>query len=131
MNETVESKRRLLIVDDSESMTELLRDIFESEGVVDTAGNGREALSKMAMVSYDVIISDIEMPVMNGIEFYKNARDRDPSIGDRILFYSCSIDDHYSFFKNLRVRRLEKPSPARELRKTVAGMIGSTHPCSN
>lgn len=63
--------KRVLVVDDSAFARKLIRDILDSSGalkVVDTASNGREALSKLDSVAPDVITLDVEMPLMNGIE---------------------------------------------------------------
>lgn len=65
---------RALIVDDSAYIRKVIRDILSRDGrisVVGTAGNGREALEKVGELRPDVIILDIFMPEMDGIEFIK------------------------------------------------------------
>ncbi|WP_232688524.1 chemotaxis protein CheB [Halobacterium zhouii] len=61
---------RALVVDDSHFMRTVISDILTDGGVdvVDTADNGREAVSKTAEVEPDVVTMDVEMPEMNGIE---------------------------------------------------------------
>jgi YesN/AraC family two-component response regulator len=46
---------------------------------VETAKNGAEVFKKVRAGYYSAIISDVEMPLMNGIEFYKKAREISPS----------------------------------------------------
>jgi two-component system chemotaxis response regulator CheB len=70
---------KVLIVDDSSLMRKLLSSLFEKAGdveVVGTAMNGRFALQKTESLAPDVIVLDIEMPEMNGIEFLKEKKRR-------------------------------------------------------
>lgn len=65
---------KVLIVDDSLMMRTILQDLVEALGsceVIGTAENGKEALELVKQKRPDLILLDIEMPVMNGIEFLK------------------------------------------------------------
>lgn len=65
------TKKRVLIVDDSFIMRKLIRDIVESDDdleVVDTAENGKIALQKVREALPDLVLLDIEMPEMSGLE---------------------------------------------------------------
>lgn len=67
----------VLIVDDSFLMRRVLRDILEkADGlcIAGEAADGQEALKRVAELSPDVILLDIEMPHMDGIEFLRRAR---------------------------------------------------------
>ena len=60
--------RRTLVVDDSETTRRLLRRSFENAGfLVDVARDGAEALQHMRRTPYDLVIMDLEMPVMDGL----------------------------------------------------------------
>ena len=60
---------RLLVVDDLEPNRRLHAELARACGYsVDTASNGREAVEAAERVAYDCILTDIDMPVMNGIE---------------------------------------------------------------
>jgi len=66
---------RVLIVDDSEDTVGMLRRLFEIEGAtVSSATSGTEALQIAANQEFDVIITDISMPVMDGFEFLRRLR---------------------------------------------------------
>ncbi len=67
--------KRALAVDDSATMRNLVKIALEAEGfVVDTAENGKEALELTKRNTYDVVITDINMPVMDGLEFIREFR---------------------------------------------------------
>jgi len=62
--------KRILVVDDSSVIRHLVGTELSKEGYyIATAVNGRDALDKLASVRPDLILSDIDMPVMNGFEF--------------------------------------------------------------
>ncbi len=64
----------ILIIDDEKSIRNTLRDILENEKYeVDDAENGETALEKIKLNSYDVILCDIKMPGMDGIELLSKA----------------------------------------------------------
>ncbi len=66
---------RLLIVDDEKSLCQLLEIAFRKDGhVVETVSSGRTALSKLASQVYDVIVCDIRMPDITGINLLEEAQ---------------------------------------------------------
>ena len=71
----------LLIVDDEEEIQNVLMRHFTMEGYdVQTASNGVEALRVMDSHSFEIVISDIMMPEMNGIELLKKIKDNYPLV---------------------------------------------------
>ncbi|HYE16163.1 MAG TPA: response regulator, partial [Pyrinomonadaceae bacterium] len=72
---------RLLVVDDDESVRELLREILEAEGhAVSAASSGPEALSLFRPGDYDAVFTDIGMPGMSGWEFAEAVRRLDGAV---------------------------------------------------
>ena|SRR3990172_10289291 len=66
---------KLLIVEDEDTLCESLKRVFLREGYeVDVAGSAEAALAAVGSRSYDVIITDIMLPGMNGIELLKKCR---------------------------------------------------------
>lgn len=62
-------KKKVLVVDDEENIRLLFKEELEEEGYeVDTASNGLEALEKVKAAPFDIVILDIKMPVMDGIQ---------------------------------------------------------------
>jgi CheY-like chemotaxis protein/DNA-directed RNA polymerase subunit RPC12/RpoP len=72
---------RVLIVDDEESLRTVGKSILESQGYeVQCAGDGFEGLAALKNAVPDMIISDLQMPNMNGFEFLSVVRQRFPSV---------------------------------------------------
>ncbi len=68
----------VLVVDDSPVVREMLRKMLESGGCrVGTAGSGRDALGKLEEASWDCVVTDIEMPGMDGLELLGRIRSDD------------------------------------------------------
>ncbi len=67
---------RVLIVDDSRSMRRIIRKYFENSGVsrIAEAENGRAALDLLRFQDLDLIVSDLNMPVMTGLELLKELK---------------------------------------------------------
>ena len=73
-------RRRLLIVDDEPLILEVLTEHFKSEYDVETALNGADALGAILRARPDVVMLDINMPRMNGVEVLKDIKQIDESI---------------------------------------------------
>lgn len=74
-------KKHILLVDDEEGIQLLYRGEFEDDGYeVDSAYNGEEALEKFRDQSFDLVILDINMPGMNGIEVLRQMKEINPEL---------------------------------------------------
>lgn len=83
------SRIRVLIVDDSAVMRSLLRSVVSTDPsleVAGTASDGLSALNALAVVRPDLVLLDVEMPVMDGLETLKQMRERAP----RMPIIMCS-----------------------------------------
>ncbi|MCD6519126.1 MAG: response regulator [Anaerolineae bacterium] len=77
----VQEKRvSILIVDDEEGMRETLVDILEDLYQVEEASNGQEALCKVGERCYTLILMDIKMPVMDGVEALERIKSSHPEL---------------------------------------------------
>jgi len=111
--------QRFLVVDDNAIERTLYETIinyhFDSPHV-DFAANGLEALGKSTKNDYEVIIVDIEMPGMNGIDFFEQLRKFSPQKAERVIFSSANIDNHRkTFFNNEDCPHINKPFTRNEL----------------
>lgn len=72
-------KRKVLIVDDDASIQRLfVWSLKEPELEVDCASNGQEALRLIGEKYYDIVVTDYDMPVMNGYDFVKTIKSKYP-----------------------------------------------------
>ncbi|MFQ5843474.1 MAG: sigma-54-dependent transcriptional regulator [Planctomycetota bacterium] len=75
------SEKRILIVDDDPSQAEALARILAMEGYATArATRGREALQVLGASEVHLVLADLKMPEMNGIELYRRIRDRTPNL---------------------------------------------------
>lgn len=116
-------KIRLLIVDDQKLFAESLETVlslrfgnFEVAGVV---GNGREALEWVQQHAFDVILMDVRMPVMDGVEATRRIREEFPE--DRIVMLTTFKDDEYVLqaLKNGAMGYVLKNTPVEDLAATI------------
>ncbi len=87
---------RLLLVDDQRLLRDGLRTLFELEPdleVVGEAGQGREALAAYAELNPDVVLMDVRMPEMDGVEATRRLVDRWPQA--RVIILTTFDDDEY------------------------------------
>ena len=79
--EPEESRRaRILVVDDEESIRDLLRLVLTGEGYsVVTANDGEEAIEHLEAQRFDLVITDLVMPTVNGVEVLRAAKRIDPN----------------------------------------------------
>ena len=110
----------ILIVDNEPSVLKFLSALLEDDYLVQTAENGQVALDKVRKRYYDIILTDSRMPVMNGIDFYKQATAEIADIGRRFVFFSGSSDDqHLAFLRQNNIPCLPKPAPLKDILETV------------
>ena len=85
---------KILIIEDEIEMLENMKSSLEKENfVVETAGNYKEAISKVGVYEYDCILLDISLPDGNGLHLLKDIKDK--GISDSVIIVSAkdSLDD--------------------------------------
>jgi PAS domain S-box-containing protein len=129
--EASSSPLRILIVDDEAEIRETLAEILSAaQHNVITAGSGREALERMAAERYDVIVSDIRMPDLDGRALYREIERRWPEQARRVVFVTGD-----TLAAGLRESAteygrpvIEKPFAPREVRRVVAELAAESEP---
>jgi two-component system NtrC family sensor kinase len=119
-------ERRLLIVDDEPGIVDVLRRALDEKGFqTESACNGAEALSRLASKEYDLIISDICMPEMNGEKLHAAISERYPHLRDRIIFVTGDTVSPSSrnFLEQSGARWLNKPFDISEIERVVASTL--------
>src|SRR6266849_8518102 len=116
----------ILVVDDQPLVAALMADILGLEGYeVETAKNGREALEKIAARSYDLILSDLQMPELDGVGLYHELERQQPSLMQRLAFVSGSteVPEYASFCEQTAVTLLGKPFGVADLHRLVQRLL--------
>jgi two-component system, NtrC family, response regulator AtoC len=81
MEERMEQRSRVLVVDDDPASRDLLRKVLATEGhQVVTAADGREALAELARQPADLVVSDIRMPDLDGVQLLERMREAAPRV---------------------------------------------------
>ena len=108
---------KVWIIDDEESIrticTSALEDLFD----VESFGNASEALLSLNTYQPDLIITDIKMPGMSGLEFLDKVSEKFPNIPTIIITAHANIDNALSAYKGGAFEYLTKPFDIDEIRK--------------
>ncbi|HQU93795.1 MAG TPA: response regulator, partial [Pyrinomonadaceae bacterium] len=110
----------ILIVDDEQSYRQLLELVFKGDGHdVRTAANGREAVELVLEEAPNVIISDVRMPDMDGIEMLRAVRETHPDLGVVFMTAHASVESAREAFKLGADDFITKPFDVEELKLIV------------
>src|SRR5688572_25983313 len=110
----------LLIVDDEQSYRQLLTLVFQTGGhSIRTATNGREAVRLLQEEPADLIISDVKMPDMDGIELLRSVREFLPDAAMVMMTAFASVETAREAFKLGADDFIQKPFDVEELKLIV------------
>lgn len=110
-NSILDSPRKVLVVDDDESIRELCALVLRTAGYkVETAVNGADGIEKLKGSAFDLVITDINMPEVGGLEFYEAALELAPRAGGKFLFMTgAASEEQTNAVSSLGLKLLEKP----------------------
>ena len=123
----------ILLVDDSLPMRSVLKKTFKAAGYSDSefheAANGKEALDLIKDKWIDIVITDYNMPVMDGMEFIKKLKKDDTFKETPVVIVSTEgsqskIDE---FIEQGAAGYITKPFTPEILRDTIIDILGETH----
>ena len=107
---------RILLVDDEESFVDALQKRLIARGFsVEAAGSGEDAVSKAKRHAFDVVILDLAMPGMDGIETLKRLRKNDPDLQIILLTGHGSIEKAVEATKLGAMDFIQKPAKLPDL----------------
>lgn len=104
--------RHLLIIDDEPDIVNVLKCVLEETGyTIETANNGNQALQRLSNRNYDVILSDMRMPDLDGQALYIRVCDKYPALARRIIFITGDTvsEKTREFLQSTGNRWLSKP----------------------
>jgi CheY-like chemotaxis protein len=110
--------KKILIVDDELHVTLLLKQFLERTGYsVNTASNGEQALVRIAEQIPDVLITDVQMPKMGGIELCETIASRHPGLCQFIILMTSRTDRDIRVWaeSHSHILMMEKPLSMRRL----------------
>ena len=115
---------RILVVDDEESIRELLRLVLTGEGYsVFTANSGEEAIEYLEAQRFDLVITDLVMPGVNGVEVLRAAKRIDPNYPVMVITGHPSVEAVTKLMRLGAGDYLTKPFNIDVLRVTVAKLL--------
>ncbi len=119
--------KSVLVVDDENIIVDLYVELLNGLGLnVDTASSGLEAIKKIEGRDYDLIISDVKMPKMNGLQLYEKAIAQKPEMRHRFVFVTGSTNAPMSlkFSSAMDIPCFMKPLNIEKIEKIILRMVG-------
>jgi CheY-like chemotaxis protein len=116
-------KMKLLIVDDEENIRFLFKEELEEEGyVVDVASNGLEALEKVKNADFDLVVLDIKMPGMGGIQALNEIKNMNKNLP--VVLCSAYGEFKQDFSSWASDGYVVKSADTKELKQTIKDLLG-------
>ncbi len=116
------NNNRILVIDDERPVVELVDRVLKGQGYqVDAVYNGQSAIDRVAQQFYDLIIADLKMPDIGGMDVYHHIAHHHPEQARRVVFISGDIMSPHTmaFLERTGVPYLVKPFTIRELTSFV------------
>ncbi len=123
------SHTRMLVVDDEPSIRELLKAILEPMGHrVDDAADGRSAIERVKANRYGVILLDVRMPDMSGLEVFQQLKEIAGSITSRVVFMTGDLmaEETRALLEETGAPALAKPFESKDLMLAVERVLKAT-----
>jgi len=109
-----------LIVEDEPVIRLLWERLLQQRGKVESATNGREGLEKTNRSFFDVIITDIDMPVMNGLDFFRQATAHNKRLKKHFIFCTGNVRPEVSEVSSSnQILLLQKPFTVEQMFETL------------
>jgi two-component system, NtrC family, nitrogen regulation response regulator NtrX len=117
----------ILIIDDEKAIRKTLSEILSYEGYkIDEAGDGEEGIRRFRDKEYDVILCDIKMPKMDGIEFLEKAKETNPDIPIIMISGHGTIETAVEAVKKGAYDYISKPPDLNRLLITIRNAMDKT-----
>lgn len=120
-----EQRRKILIVDDEPSIRNSLKLILQSQFEVSTAQDGEEAMGVAEREHPDLILLDMTLPKMDGIEVMKRLKERDSGVPVIMLTAASTVRAAVNAIKSGADEFVDKPFDIPELQRVIASLLGS------
>ena len=118
---------RILVVDDEVEVGHVLAELLAADGhEVETASDGLDALDRLGRRAYDLVLSDIKMPNLDGRGLYREVERRLPELAGRVIFLTGdALSPEVAEFIGASGRpSLDKPFDPEQVRRIVSQALG-------
>ena len=115
-------KFRAIVVDDEASVCEAVKAILESEGIEAVSfTRSKDALETIRNENFDLVITDLKMPEMDGMDLYRRIAQRYPALRGRVVLVTGDTlsPSTAEFLQETGAPTVRKPFSARDLRSAV------------
>jgi two-component system NtrC family sensor kinase len=120
------ARHRILVVDDEDNLRDVLVEVLRRDGhEVDSAVDGVEGLRRAEAQRYDLVITDLRMPNLEGPDLYRAVRQRYADDPPRVIFMSANtgIEEYATFLAETGEPALEKPFNLADMRQVVLQVL--------
>jgi DNA-binding response OmpR family regulator len=115
---------RIMIIEDNEEMRSLLKDFLEEEGFkIDSVSNGVDALGRLSRGYFDLVVTDIRMPGLSGLDILPKIRRLNPGAPIIVMTAYGSDDLQRRSLERGATIYLEKPIHLSQLRTMICELI--------
>ena len=119
-------KKRILVIEDDQEMRSLLKDFFEEEGFeIHSVSNGSEAFRILVRELFDLVITDIRMPGLTGLDIIPGIKKLQPNVLIIVITAFGSDELRLRAMARGATAYLEKPLHFHELRTMIHEIISS------
>jgi DNA-binding NtrC family response regulator len=113
-------KAKIMVVDDEESMCRFMQIMLEKEGYKTTASqDSKIALERIRKENYDLVVADLLMPEMSGLELLSKAKSVDPDLSFIVMTAFASVDTAIEALKNGAFDYITKPFKVDEIKIAI------------
>ena len=114
----------ILVVDDEENTREGLSKILAKEGYsVEMAANGREAMALLKRQEFDLVITDMRMPLMDGLEVLREIKKMDEGIGVIMITAFGEVESYLEAMNMGAFEYINKPVRVNELKRVITKVL--------
>jgi len=114
--------RSILVVDDEADIATVIAEMLQREGHrTEIVGDGRTALDRLARRSYDLVITDTKMPLLDGVDLYREIERRFAPMRTRVIFVTGDVldADKQRFLASTEATVIAKPFALSDVRAAV------------
>ena len=113
-------EKRILIIDDEEGIRESFKLILSNFYNLTLASNADEAEERLSNGSFDLVLLDIKMPRINGLDYLKKLKESKPSLPVIIITGYQSVETAQEAIRNGAADYIPKPFDSKQILKAVA-----------